>query len=128
MGKNACYIKAKIKTQGQIAHVYPSAVYWGKPIDDVHWCRGADEAMLPYIGKIIWVKKQRRGLNEFYFEIKDTDGFIVMPNWIAYFDSENLVPPAQWKNSCDSSIVYDVWLNRDEERIFWVDDLLIVTG
>ena len=128
MSEKHGYIRAKIKTQGQIAHVYPSAVYWAKPIDDVHWCRGADEAVLPYVGKIIWVKKIRQGLYEFYYEIKATDGFIVMPNWISYFDSEHLVPPAKWNDSYEPSIVDDVWLNSEVERIIFIEDLLIITG
>lgn len=123
MDKNQGYIKAKIKTQGQIAQVYPPAVYWGKPLDDLHWCHGADEIIMPYLGKIVWVKKKRRGIQDFYYEIKNTDGVTVMPNWIIYFDSENLVPPADSKDIAD-----DIWLMLDEERIIFLDDLLIFTG
>ena len=105
MRRNDGYIKAKIKSQGQIARVYPSAVYWGKPIDDEHWCHGADEVVMPYLGKIVWVKKKRRGILDFYYEIKDTDGVIVMPNWIAYFESDNLVHPAEGEDNVD-----EIWL------------------
>ena len=123
MRRNDGYIKAKIKSQGQIARVYPSAVYWGKPIDDEHWCHGADEIVMPYLGKIVWVKKKRRGILDFYYEIKDTDGVIVMPNWIAYFESDNLVHPAEGED-----IVDYIWLMFKEDRIFFIDDLLIITG
>ena len=123
MGRNDGYIKAKIKSQGQIARVYPSAVYWGKPIDDEHWCHGADEVVMPYLGKIVWVKKKRRGILDFYYEIKDTDGVIVMPNWIAYFESDNLVHPAEGEDNVDY-----IWLMFEEDRIFFIDDLLIITG
>ena len=128
MGGNTGYIKAKIKTQGQIAQVYPPAVYWGKPIDDVHWCHGADEIVLPFLGKTLWVKKIRESLYEFYYKIKDSDDIIIVPNWIAYFDSEHLIPPAEWEDIYNPSIVDDICLNYEEDRIFFVDDLLIITG
>lgn len=123
MKKNKGYVKAKIKSQGQIAQVYPPAVYWGKPLDDVHWCHGADEIVMPYLGKIVWVKKIRRGILDFYYEIKDTNGITIMPNWIDYFESEHLVPPAGWED-----IVDDIRLMEEEERIFFVEDLPIFTG
>ena len=128
MGRNDGYIKAKIKSQGQIARIYPSAVYWGKPIDDEHWCHGADEAVLPFLRKTLWLKKIRSGLHEFYYEIKDIDGLFMVPNWIAYFDSENLVPPAEWEDIENPFIVDDIWLNYEEDRIIFIDDLLIITG
>ena len=128
MGRNDGYIKAKIKSQGQIAQVYPSAVYWGKPIDNEHWCHGADEIILPFLRKTIFLKKKRRGLFEFYYKIKDIDDMFIVPNWIAYFDSEHLVPPAEWSDSYNPSIVDDIWLNYEEDRIIFIDDLLIITG
>ena len=129
MGRNDGYIKAKIKSQGQIAQVYPSAVYWGKPIDDRCCCGGrADEVILPYLGKVVWVKKRRQGILDFYYEIKDTDGLIVLPNWIAYFDSEHLVDPADWSDNYNPNTADDIWFDHDEDRIFFVDDLPIITG
>ena len=117
------YIRARIKTQEQIARVYPPAVYWRKPVDDMCCCGRADEVVLPYLGKIVWVKKKRRGILDFYYEIKDTDGVIVMPNWIAYFESDNLVHPAEGEDNVDY-----IWLMFKEDRIFFIDDLLIITG
>ena len=52
----------------------------------------------------------------------------IVPNWIAYFDSEHLVPPAVWEDIYDSSNVNDIWLDYYEDRIFFIDDLLIITG
>ena len=123
MGNKQGYIRARIKTQGQIARVYPPAVYWRKPVDDMCCCGRADEVVLPYLGKIVWVKKKRRGILDFYYEIKDTDGVIVMPNWIAYFESDNLVHPAEGEDNVDY-----IWLMFKEDRIFFIDDLLIITG
>ena len=128
MGKNAGYISAKIKTQGQIAMVHPPAVYWGKPLDDKCCCRRADEVILQFVGKTIWVKKMRSGLYEFYYEIKDSGGLVVLPNWVAYFDSEHFVPPAEWSDSYNPFIVNDIWLEDDEDRFMTIDDILIVTG
>ncbi len=128
MRRNDGYIKAKIKSQGQIAHIYPSAVYWGKPIDNEHWCHGADEIILPFLRTTIWLKKKRRGLFEFYYKIKDINDMFIVPNWIAYFDSEHLVPPAEWEDIDIPSIVDDIWLEDDEDRIIFVYDLLIITG
>ncbi len=128
MGRNDGYIKAKIKSQGQIAQNYPSAVYWGKPIDNEHWCHGADEAVMPFLRKTLWLKKIRSGINEFYYKMKDIDGLFMVPSWIAYFDSEHFVPPAEWEDIDNPSIVDDIWLNYEEDRIIFVDDLLIITG
>jgi hypothetical protein len=129
MGENPKYIKARVKTQGQIAMVHPPAVYWGKPIDERCCCGGrAEEVILPYLGKVVLVKKKRQGIFDFYYEIKDTDGLIVLPNWIAYFDSEHLVPPTEWEDIYNPSIVDDIWLNYEEDRIFFVDNLPIITG
>ena len=122
------YIKAKIKTRGQRAMVYPNAVYWGQPLDKRSCFRGADEIFLQFVGKTICVRKKRQRSDEFYYEIKDTDGLIAMPNWIAYFDSEHLVPPAEWSDSYNPFRVDDIWIDYDEERILFVDDLLIITG
>ena len=128
MNKNHGYIRARIKTQGQIARVYPYAVYWGKPLDDEHWCHGADEVILPYVGKILWVKKIRKGLFEFFYAIKGPDGLSVPPNWIAYFDSEHLVPPAEWSDTYNPSIVDDIWIDYEKDRFMMIDEILIVTG
>ena len=74
------------------------------------------------------LKKKRRSLFEFYYKIKDIDDIFIVPNWIAYFDSEHLVPPAVWEDIYDSSTVNDIWLDYYEDRIFFIDDLLIITG
>ena len=128
MNKNHGYIKARIKSQGQIAMVHPYAVYWGKPLDETQCYRGADEIVLNFVRKTIWVKKKRQSLDEFYYEIKDTGGLVVLPNWIAYFDSENLVPPAEWSDIYNPYVIDDIWLDYNEKRIIFVDDLLIITG
>jgi hypothetical protein len=45
---------------------------------------------MPYLGKTVWIKKKRIDLNKFYYGIKDTGGLAIYPDWIDYFDSEDL--------------------------------------
>jgi hypothetical protein len=128
MSENFGYIKAKIKTQRQIQKVYPPAEDWGKPLDSQRLFPSADEVVLPYLGKTVWLRKKRHDSCRFYYEIKDTDGFIVILDWIDYFDSEDLVSSAVWKDFYDPSVVDDTWLNYYESRVMIIDDLLIITG
>ena len=121
-------IKARIKTKKQIAEIYPSAKIWGTPLDDFHWCHSADEAILPYLGKTVEVMKRRMYSSEFYFEIKDSGGIIVKPEWIDHFDSEILVPPAKYKNPRDLYAIDDIWLDFFEPRFMIIDEIMIVTG
>jgi len=128
MAGNSRYIRARIKTYKQLVKVYPEAKHWDKPINKEHWPRSADEVIIPYLGKTVCLKKKRRGQNEFYYEIKNTDGLIAMPKWIDYFDSEELVSPAEWKDFYEPSVVDDTWINFYESRFMIIEDLLIITG
>jgi hypothetical protein len=121
------YIKARIKTQKQIEKVYPSAKYWGRPLDSEYWHPSADEVILPYLGKTVWIRKKRNDLSRFYFEIRHTDGLVVSPDWIDYFDSGDLVPCAKWADPYGER-VDDIWLEPYEKRYMMIDDLLIITG
>ncbi len=123
------YIKAKIKSQEQIEKVYPEAAYWGKPPAESIWLnfRPADEVILPYLGTTVWVRKKRIDLFDFLYEIKDSDGLVLMPNWIECFESEGLVPPAEWEDPYEER-VDDIWLDFSTDRFFVLDDILIVTG
>ena len=71
--------------------VYPEAKHWGKLISVHHLFPSADETKIPYLGKTVWFKKKRHSSSTFYYEIKDSGGLVVLPNWIEYFDSEDLV-------------------------------------
>ena len=72
--------------------------------------------------------KKRNELFSFYFEIKDSGGLIVLPEWIYSFESEKLVPPAQWKEKYDELRVDDTWLDPSKEQWLIIEDLVIVTG
>ena len=82
MAKETRYIRARIKTHKELVKVYPEAKCWGKPISMDHLFPSADEVILPYLGKTVWLRKKRHDSFRFYYEIKDTDGFIVLPDWI----------------------------------------------
>jgi hypothetical protein len=73
------------------------------------------------------LRKKRIDLCQIYYEIKDTDGWVVLPEWIEYFDTADLVPPAKWEDPEDE-IGYDIWWEWYEERWIIIEDLLIVTG
>ena len=128
MAKETRYIRARIKTHKELVKVYPEAKCWGKPISMDHLFPSADEVILPYLGKTVWLRKKRHDSDRFYYEIKDTDGFIVLPDWIDYFDSAELVSPAEWKDFYNPSVVDDTWLDYYESRVMIIDDLLIITG
>ena len=66
------WIKAKLKSHREIIWVFPRAVYWGRP--NGTGFRPADEAVLPYLGKTVWLQRRRNCCDEFYFEIKDPKG------------------------------------------------------
>ncbi len=128
MSKNYKYIKAKIKTQKQMEKVCPDAKYWGNPPKDRLWIPSPNELVLPFIGKTVWLRKVRCDLNRFFYEIKTNDQIFVEPEWIDHFESEDLVPPAEWKNEYDESITIDTWLDTYKSRLIIIDDIVIITG
>jgi hypothetical protein len=66
-------------------------------------------------------------MTEFFFEIKDSGGLVVLPNWIDSFESEDLVPPAKWDRPGEE-LTDDIWLDRFEDRSFFVGDTFIIHG
>jgi hypothetical protein len=108
--------------------VYPDAKYWGNPPENRIWFPLAGEVILPYLGKTVWIGKKRYDLFRFYYEIKESDGLVVMPDWIDYFESEDLVPPAEWEEEYDEFRVDDIWLDPYKDRFTIIDDIIIITG
>jgi hypothetical protein len=123
--QGAPWIKARLKTHREVIWVFPRAVYWGRPNHGDF--RQADECILPFLGKEVWVRKMRGCRTDFYFEIKDTGGLIVLPNWIDHFESEDLIPPAEWKDP-DCEWADDTWIDHFEDRFFVVGDTVIIHG
>jgi hypothetical protein len=119
------WIKARLKTHREITWVFPGAVYWGRP--NHTGFRPADEAVLPYLGKTVWVRNMRNRCTEFYFEIKDSRGLIVLPNWIDSFESEDLIPPASWTD-LEEGRTDDTWMDRFEDRFLVLDGTVVIHG
>ena len=129
MSRNNKYIKAKIKTKEKIQEIYPNAKFWDDPPENRMWFPLlAIEVMLPYLGKTVWLRKKRHDLFSIYYEIKDSNGIYVEPDWIEFFESETLVPPAEWQDNYDESISNDLWLDPYRTRLFILDDIIIITG
>ncbi|MFO7557651.1 MAG: hypothetical protein R6X10_02385 [Desulfobacterales bacterium] len=116
------YIKAKLKSQDAICKVYPAAYYWGT---HRYLWPSACEAIMPYLGRFVWVKMIRIDLSRFTYELKLTGGLKISPDWIAYFDSEELVAGAKWD---DEERTNDIWLDYREEKHIIFDDAIIITG
>ena len=127
MNENKKYIRARLKTQDEVAKVYPPAKHWGKPLDRHRQCHGADEVILQYLDRMVLLRKKRLDLTRFYYEIKHTDNWVVMPDWIKYFDSPELVPPADWKDP-ENEVSDDIWLEQYEERMLIFEGMMLITG
>jgi hypothetical protein len=124
MSKHEGFIKAKLKSHRQVIDVHPEAFYWGKRGEGGFI--GCDNVVLPYLGKTVWLRKRRIDLYDFCFEVEDSGGVIVFPKWIAYFVSPRLIPPAEYPNR--EGRTDDTWVEPFEERFYYIDDLLVVTG
>jgi hypothetical protein len=126
MTENYVYVKATLKTHEQLVKVYPEAEQWGKPIDHNRLFPSADEVILPYLGRTVWVQKKRLDLCRFFFRIKGTE-WVVLPEWIESFDAPELVSPAKWNDPyCEVSD--DTWLEPYEDRWMIIENMLIITG
>jgi hypothetical protein len=108
--------------------VYPDVKYWGNPPKDRVWIPSPDELALPYLGKTVWLKKVRCDSNRFFYEIKTSDQIFVEPDWIDHFESDYLVPPADWKDKSDESRTDDLWLDPYKDRFIILDEIIIITG
>jgi len=76
------YIRAKIKDRDQFNKVFPL------PVDgDNNLAR----FILSILGQTIKVEKRISPIGTFYY-VSDIDTqFVIMPNWIEYFDTYNLI-------------------------------------
>ena len=128
MSENYRYIKARIKTQKQMEKVIPDARYWGNPPKDRVWLPSPNELVLPYLGKTVWLRKIRYNSNRFFYEIKTSDQIFVEPDWIDHFESDYLIPPAEWKDISGESRTDDLWLDTYKSRSIIIDDIVIITG
>ena len=88
------YLLAKIKDPDQFQQVFPI------PVD----CRpNLSKFINSIIGQTIPVHKARSLMGSFCYVSDIYPGRIIMPNWIEYFDTEELVPASE---GCIGLIVY----------------------
>ena len=48
----------------------------------------------PYLGKTVWVLERSVNSSEVFYEIKDSRGLVVLPEWIEHFLPDESVPPS----------------------------------
>ncbi len=120
------WIKARLKTHREVTWVYPDAVWWGRRTDRIEF-GSADEAVLPYLGKVVHLRKRRISDDQFFFEIKDSGGLLVLPNWVRSFESAELVPPADY-DGARAGLAGDTWLEWYEKRFMEIEDILVIHG
>ena len=79
------YIKVKINDREQLKQVFPLPADGQEDVPEVA------KFILSIIGQTIQVKKLRSSTGSFHY-ISDIDHrFVIMPNWIEYFDMVELV-------------------------------------
>jgi hypothetical protein len=90
--------RAKIKDRDQFMLVFPL------PVD------GTSEVgrfILSVIGKTIQVRKMRSDRGSFYY-VSDVDPrYVIIPNWIAFFDTEELLPTHTAFDSCLAPLILE---------------------
>ena len=90
------YLKAKIKGRDQFKQVFPLPV-------DSEDVPEIGKFILSIIGKTILVRKLRSNTGSFYY-VSDIDPrWVIIPNWIQYFDTEDLVPA----DSCVDTLILE---------------------
>ena len=91
------YLKAKIKDRDQFKHVFPL------PIDgDNNFAK----FIRSILGRTVRVRKFESQNGRFHFLSNVDPRFVIMPNWIEYFDSEELVPAGSAEEACIGLVVY----------------------
>jgi hypothetical protein len=84
----------------------------------------ADEVVIPYLGKTVWVRENTVDSYEVLYEIKDSRGLVVLPEWIEDFIPDDSVPPSGWQDPSRG----ETWIERFEDRSFMVEDMMIIHG
>ena len=88
------WIKARLKTHRECIS-WVLAGYWRKTELDNRFVQR--RSCIPFLERSLGPGNE--GTHRFsFFEIKNTGGLIVLPNWIDLFESEDLIPPAEWKD------------------------------
>ena len=94
------FIRAKIKDRAQFQQVFPL------PVDGTNTPDIA-KFILSIIGMTIHVRKMRSNTGSFYYVSEIDSRFVIMPSWIEYFDTVELVPTHYAFGSCVEPLVLE---------------------
>jgi hypothetical protein len=116
------WVKARLKTLDDVRLSWPLAWCWRNPY--LSGFPPADEVVIPYLGKTVWVRENRIDAWEVLYEIKDSRGLIVLPEWIEQFLPDDSVSPSGWQDPkrCET------WVQLVEDRFLVLDDSVIIHG
>src|SRR5512143_1318852 len=117
------WIKARLKTLIDLRLAWPLAWFWQNPYNPSIF-PPADEVVIPFLGKTVWVREKWVDKSEFIYEIKDTGGLIVLPEWVDQFLSEASMSMKRRKVSKKRG----TWIERFEDQILVLEGLLIMHG
>ncbi len=117
------WIKARLKTLVDLRISWPLAWYWQNPYNPSLF-PPADEVVIPYLGKTVWVREKWIDKSDFIYEIKDSGGLIVLPEWIEQYFPPESVSRSGWKASkrCRK------WVECFEDRVLVLEGILIIHG
>jgi hypothetical protein len=122
-GDGLYWIKAKLKTLIDLRISWPLAWYWQNPYNPSP-CLPADEVVIPYLGKMVWVRENWIDKSEFFYEIKDSGGIVVLPEWIEqYFPQESGT-----RSGRKVSKKCGTWVERVADRVLMLEGIVIIHG
>ena len=116
-------MRAQLKTLLDVRLSRPLAWCWQNPYLN-NLFPPADEVVIPYLGKTVWVREQWIDRYEVLYEIKDSGGLIVLPEWIDHFIPGDSMPSSGWQAPERAG----TWMGRFEDRFLILDDTMIIHG
>jgi hypothetical protein len=115
-------IPAKLKILSELIKVYPEAASWH--------CAGpfpsADAVIIPYLGKMVRLKQIWFDAKSFFFEISGTGGIIVLPEWIDYFETDELIPLDRHADEYDEPHEFNFLKHLDDISRCLAADIVII--
>jgi hypothetical protein len=117
------WIRVRLKTLIDLRISWALAWCWRNPYLD-NLFPPADEVVIPYLGKTVWVLERSVNSSEVLYEIKNSRGLVVLPEWIEHFLPDDSVPPSGWQ---DPSRV-ETWIELFEDRFLVLDGTVIIHG
>jgi hypothetical protein len=117
------WVKARLKSLVDLRLAWPLAWCWQNPYNPSPF-PPADEVVIPFLGKTVWVREMWIDPYEVIYEIKDSGGLIVLPEWIDHFLPDDSVPSTGWGGSKKG----ETWVELVEDRFLVIDDFVIIHG